>query len=78
MLKILTMMNDVNLFPFSETTESQKLQVSKASPKKETPVIPLPVEKKLLLPAPKEFPIDTWIMPPEQHGYIKGNDNDCL
>ena len=72
------MMNDVNLVPSAETTETKKLQIGKVSPKKEAPVIPLPVEKKLPVRAPNEFPIDSWIMPPEQQGYIKGHDNDCL
>lgn len=72
------MMSDINLIPPAEATETKKLQISKPSSKKETPVIQLPVEKKLPAPAPKEFPIDSWIMPPEQQGYIKGNDNDCL
>jgi hypothetical protein len=72
------MMNDVNLVRSPETTDTKKPQIGKASPKKETPVIPLPVQKKLPAPAPKEFPIDSWIMPPEQQGYIKGHDHDCL
>ena len=71
-------MNDINLIPTADTSEATKLQVSKPSLKKETPVISLPVEKILPAPAPKEFPISTWKMPPEQHGYIKANDNDCL
>ena len=73
-------MNDVNLVPPAETKESKKLQVSVSKDllKKEAPVIALPVEKKLPPPAPKEFPIDSWIMPPEQQEYIKGHDNDCL
>ena len=71
-------MNDVNLISQVEIDEMNNLQVAKSASKKETPVISLPVEKKLLAPPAKDFPVDKWMMPPEQHGYIHGNDNDCL
>ena len=70
-------MNDIILVPPIETKDSKQLQVSKPSKSKEAVVIPLPVEKRL--PAPlHDLPVSQWIMPPEQHGYIQGNDNDCL
>jgi hypothetical protein len=71
------MMNEVTLVPQAETKETNPLQVSKPSLNKEALIISLPVEKRLLAPL-KEFPVNNWTMPPEQHGYIQGNDNDCL
>jgi hypothetical protein len=71
------MINDVTLVTQDETKERNQLQVSKPSLNKEALIITLPVEKRL--PAPqKEFPVTKWTMPPEQHGYIQGHDNDCL
>ena len=71
------MMNEITFVPQAETKEKSQLQVSKSSLNKEALIISLPVEKRL--PAPlKEFPVKNWTMPPEQHGYIQGNDNDCL
>jgi len=26
----------------------------------------------------KDFPINTWTMPPQQDGYLKSNHKDCL
>lgn len=72
-----TMTNEVVFIPQNELPEVNKLEISYPSSGKETPVIPLPVEKRLP-PAEKEFPISKWTMPPEPQGYIKGNDNDCL
>ena len=79
--KSFTMMNEVILTP-NDIHEVNKLEISHPSPldeTKETPVIPLPVQRRLPPPInKKEFPISKWTMPPEQHGYIKGHDNDCL
>ena len=58
------------------TEETTQLQVRKPSQKKEAVIIALPVDKRL--PAPKDVPVSKWIMPPEEHGYIQGNDKDCL
>ncbi len=70
-------MNDAILIPATEPKESKQLQVSKTSQSKEAVIIPLPVEKRL--PAPQaDLPVSKWVMPPEQHGYIQGNDRDCL
>ena len=70
-------MNDIIFIPPTETKEVAQLQVSKPSTNKEAVIISLPVDKRL--PAPlKEIPVSKWIMPPEQHGYIQGNDKDCL
>lgn len=71
-------MNDANCVSTNEAQETGTLLMSKAPPKKETPVIPLPIEKRLPAPPPSEFPISTWQMPPAQEEYIKGKDNDCL
>jgi hypothetical protein len=71
------MMNDIILVPASETKDSTTLQVSKPSQNKEAVVIPLPVDKRLPEPL-KDIPVNKWIMPPEQHGYIQANDKDCL
>lgn len=71
-------MNEGNTVPAQQPQEAVKLQVKKSAPRKETPVIPLPVEKKLPVPPKKEFPVDSWIMPPEPSEYIQGRDNDCL
>ena len=71
------MMNDIILVPPTEPKEISPLQVSKPLQNKEAIVIALSPDKRL--PAPhKEIPVGKWIMPPEQHGYIQGNDNDCL
>ena len=70
-------MNDTNILSKEKLTEVQKLQTSQTSTNKEAQPIIVPVEKKL--PAPKkEVPINKWIMPPEQHGYIQANEKDCL
>ena len=70
-------MNDIILVTPTELKETTPLQVRKPSQNKEALVIPLPVEKRL--PAPQhDLPVSKWIMPPEQHGYIQPNDNDCL
>jgi hypothetical protein len=71
------MMNDTILIPPGESKEATQLQISKPSLNKEAVIITFPVDKRL--PAPlKEIPVSKWTMPPEQHGYIQGNDNDCL
>ena len=70
------MTNDVILVPKEETNDTPPPPVSK-SPSKKEKLAKVPAEKKL--PAdPKEIPVNNWIMPPEQQGYIQGNDRDCL
>ena len=70
-------MNEIILVPPGESKETTQLQVSKPSLNKEAVIITFPADKRL--PAPLiEIPVSKWIMPPEQHGYIQGNDNDCL
>ena len=70
-------MNDTNILSEEKLSEVQKLQTSQTYTNKETTSTILPAEKKL--PAPqKEVPVNKWIMPPEQHGYIQASDNDCL
>ena len=71
------MMNDIILIPPTEPKEVKQLQVSKPSQAKEALIIPLPVDKRLPDPQ-KDVPVSKWIMPPEQHGYIQGNEKDCL
>lgn len=70
-------MNDTNILSKEKLSEVKKLQTSQASTNKESQPIILPVEKRLPVPQ-KEVPVDKWIMPPEQHGYIQANDKDCL
>ena len=63
-----------------KTETNEKTQLQKSHPvvqKKDAVVIPLKSEKDPTIP-PKEFPINKWNMPQEPHGYIRGNDNDCL
>lgn len=70
-------MNDTNILSKEKLSEVQKLQTSQTSANKESsPTIP-PAEKKLPVPA-KEIPVNKWIMPPEQHGYIQPSDKDCF
>lgn len=35
-------------------------------------------EEKILPEEQKEFPVDEWIMPDQQQGYIKSRNNDLL
>ncbi len=70
------MTNEIILVPGEETKETPSPQHGKSSRTKER-FPALSAEKKL--PADKkEIPISHWIMPPEQQGYIQGNDKDCL
>ena len=69
-------MNEIILIPTTGTEETTPLQISKPSQNKEAVIIPLPVDRRL--PAPKEIPVSKWIMPPAEHGYIQGNEKDCL
>jgi hypothetical protein len=71
------MINEIDLVPQSETIQKKPLQIASSSQNKEALIITLPVEKRLTVPQ-KEFPVSKWTMPAEPHGYIKGNDNDCL
>jgi hypothetical protein len=70
------MTNDAILVPKEESKEPIPPPSTKSSLKKQKPVTSS-VEKKLPA-AEKEFPVDSWMMPPEQHGYIQGNEKDCL
>jgi hypothetical protein len=70
------MTNEVILVPKEETNGTPSPQPSK-SPSKKEKLTKVPAEKKL--PAEQQqIPVDNWIMPPEQQGYIQGNDRDCL
>jgi hypothetical protein len=64
------MMKEANIL-----AEERKLQTNQTSTNKET--TPPPAEKRSTAP-PKDIPVKSWIMPPEQHGYIQANDKDCL
>jgi len=70
-------MNDTNILSKEKLTEVQKLQTSQTSTNKEAQPIIIPAEKKSPVPQ-KEIPVNNWIMPPEQHGYIQANEKDCL
>lgn len=70
-------MNETNILSEEKIIEPAKLQTSQTSTVKEAAITILPAEKRL--PAPqKEIPVNKWIMPPEQHGYIQASDKDCL
>ncbi len=70
-------MNEITLVPQVETEEVNPLLLSSPFSTKEALIITLQVEKRL--PAPLiDIPLNKWMMPPEQHGYIQGHDNDCL
>lgn len=67
------MTNDAILVPKEENKEPIPSPPTKAVSKKSKPGI----EKKLPTDE-KDFPVKSWVMPPEQHSYIQGNDKDCL
>jgi hypothetical protein len=71
------MMNETNILSEEKIIEPAKLPVSQTSTAKEVSAPAPTVAKKLPAPA-KETPVNKWIMPPEQHGYIQANDKDCL
>ena len=71
------MMNEIILTPPPTGKEdTTHLRVRIPSQNKEAVIIAPPVDKRLS--APKDVPVSKWIMPPEEHGYIQGNDKDCL
>jgi hypothetical protein len=67
------MMNESTLVPQVGLKDTSPPQASVSPKKKEKTVSPRPQK-----PLQKDLPVDKWIMPPEQHGYIQGNDRDCL
>lgn len=70
------MTNDVILVPKDEMNDQPPPPVSKSASKKEK-LTKVAAEKKLAAEQ-QEIPVTNWIMPPEQQGYIQGNDRDCL
>ena len=70
-------MNEANILSEEKVIESNKLQTNQTSAAKEAQPTILPVEKKLPV-LQNDVPVNKWIMPPEQHGYIQANEKDCL
>ena len=68
-------MNDIILVPNTEMDGVVPQVKSQAT--NEAPIAPLPAQKKLPESC-HDIPVNRWIMPPDQHGYIQGNDRDCL
>jgi len=66
-------MNESILVPQVGLKDTLPPQASLSSKKKEKTFSPNAQQ-----PLKKDVPVDKWIMPPEQQGYIQGNDRDCL
>lgn len=66
-------MNETTLVPQVGLKDTTPPQVAVPSKKKEKTESSKPQK-----PLQKDVPVDKWIMPPEQQGYIQGNDRDCL
>jgi hypothetical protein len=67
------MMNESALVPQVGLNDTLPPQAPVSPKKKEKTPFSKPQK-----PLQKDVPVDKWIMPPEQQGYIQGNDRDCL
>ena len=70
------MTNETILVPPDDTNGTLPPPVNDLPTKKEIPSSDLTGKKSI--DRLTEIPVDHWIMPPEQHGYIQGNEKDCL